>query len=98
MPNDSVSFSSKTPKPKQTFLDKFKALFKQSKPEKTYYNSVYKGLEEHFYTQKDSIVSEITLTSKQKKILDKKIKDFEKYKVGLDSSQLAELEKINMVC
>ena len=93
MPNDSVSFSSKTPKSKQTFLDKFKALFKQSKPEKTYYNSVYKGLEEHFYTQKDSIVSEITLTSKQKKILDKKIKNFEEYKAGLDSSQLAELEK-----
>ena len=93
LPNDSVSFSSKVKKQNPTFLDKVKAFFKPSKPEKTYYNSVNKGFEEHFYTLKDSIVSEITLTPKQKKILDKKVKAFEEYKAGLSTAQLEQLEK-----
>ena len=93
LPNDSVSFSSKTKKQSPTLLDRIKGFFKQSKSEKTYYNSVNKGFEEHFNTLSNSIVSEITLTSKQKHILDKKIKEFEEYKASLSQSQLAELEK-----
>ena len=98
LPNDSVSFRSKEKKQSPTLLDKVKAFFKPSKQEKTHYNSINKGFEEHFYTLKDSIVSEISLTPKQKRILDKKIKAFEEYKGTLSQTQLEELEKISMAC
>lgn len=90
---DAVSFSSKQKKQKLSFVDKIKTFLFPKKVEKTHYSSVNKGFEEHFYELKDSIISELTLTDKQKKILNKKIKQFEKYKAGLDSSQLFELEK-----
>ena len=95
LPNDSVSFSTKQKNNQKspTFWGRLKSAFKATKKENTNYNSVSKGFEEHFYTIKDSIVSEISLTSKQKKILDKKIKDFEEYKASLSTTQLAELEK-----
>lgn len=93
LPCDSVSFSSKEQKSKQTFLDKVKTFFKKTDVENTHYNSVNKGLEEHFCTQGKSLIYEVILTQKQKDILDKKIRDFEAYKASLSSSQLVELEK-----
>ena len=93
LPNDSVSFSSKIPKQNPTLLDKVKSFFKPQKQEKTNYNSVNKGFENHFYTLKDSVVSEISLTSKQKQILNNKIKEFEQYKAGLSLAQVEQLEK-----
>ena len=95
LPNDSVSFSTKVKNNQQypSFWGKINTIFKPTKPEKTTYNSVNKGFEEHFYTVNNSIVNEISLTSKQKTILDKKIKTFEEYKASLNANQLAELEK-----
>ena len=91
MPNDSVSFSSKTKKRELSFLDKIKNLF--SKTEKTTYNSVNEGFEEHFFIAGKSIVAPITLTDKQKKLISEKIADFENYKKGLSASELLVLEK-----
>ena len=59
----------------------------------TYYNSVYKGFEEHFYTKTDTTVVPIELSQKQKQLLTEKINTFENYKNGLSEEQLQELEK-----
>lgn len=59
----------------------------------TYYNSVYEGFEEHFYTKTDTTVVPIELTQKQKQILTEKINTFENYKNNLSEEQLQELEK-----
>ena len=90
MPNDTVSFSSKVKKQSSSFLAKVKSLFSSAK---TVYNSVTSGFEEHFFTAKKSIVSEISLTEKQKTIIKQKIQNIEIYKAGLSSSELLALEK-----
>lgn len=90
MPNDSVSFSSKTKKQSLSILDRVKTFFSRTK---TTYNSVNAGFEEHFYAQKKSIIAPVNLTDNQKKLLEEKITAFENYKAGLSADELSSLEK-----
>ena len=91
MPCDSVSFTSQKDKNESTHLDKIKGFFTQGI--KNVYNSVCAGFEEHFFTLKKSVVNEIALTEEQKKLLNKRITDFENYKSTLSDTELKELEK-----